>query len=100
MKATGIVRRTDDLGRIVIPREIRRNLGIRDGDPLEIYTENNTIILQKYQTNFADEIRNILTDMENFATVDDFENTEDYARVKEIRNELYIIAQELTKLGV
>lgn len=38
MKATGIVRRIDDLGRVVIPKEIRRTLAIREGDPLEIYT--------------------------------------------------------------
>ena len=41
MKATGIVRRVDDLGRIVIPKEIRRTLRIREGDPLEIYTEKD-----------------------------------------------------------
>ena len=41
MKATGIVRRVDDLGRIVIPKEIRRTLKIREGDPLEIYTEKD-----------------------------------------------------------
>jgi AbrB family transcriptional regulator (stage V sporulation protein T) len=41
MKATGIVRRIDDLGRIVIPREIRKTLNIREGDPLEIYTDPN-----------------------------------------------------------
>ena len=41
MKATGIVRRIDDLGRVVIPKEIRRTLRIREGDPLEIYTERD-----------------------------------------------------------
>lgn len=40
MKATGIVRRIDDLGRVVVPKEIRRVLRIREGDPLEIYTGN------------------------------------------------------------
>ena len=49
MKATGIVRRVDDLGRIVIPKEIRRTLRIRDGDPLEIYTEKDGgVIFRKY----------------------------------------------------
>lgn len=49
MKSTGIVRRIDDLGRIVIPKEIRRTLRIREGDPLEIYTDNSSnIIFKKY----------------------------------------------------
>ncbi len=49
MRATGIVRRIDDLGRIVIPKEIRRTLRIREGDPLEIYTgSTGEIILKKY----------------------------------------------------
>ena len=49
MKATGIVRRVDDLGRIVIPKEIRRTLRIREGDPLEIYTEKDGgVIFKKY----------------------------------------------------
>ena len=49
MKATGIVRRIDDLGRIVIPKEIRRTLRIRESDPLEIFTDREgEIILKKY----------------------------------------------------
>lgn len=49
MKATGIVRRIDDLGRVVIPKEIRRVLRIREGDPLEIYTNDiGEVILKKY----------------------------------------------------
>ena len=49
MKATGIVRRIDDLGRVVIPKEIRRTLHIRDGDPLEIFTEKDgEVIFKKY----------------------------------------------------
>ena len=49
MKATGIVRRIDDLGRIVVPKEIRRTLRIREGDPLEIFTgSDGEVILKKY----------------------------------------------------
>lgn len=49
MKATGIVRRIDDLGRVVIPKEIRRTLRIREGDPLEIFTDRDGgVILKKY----------------------------------------------------
>ena len=49
MKATGIVRRIDDLGRVVVPKEIRRTLRIREGDPLEIFTDKDGgIVLRKY----------------------------------------------------
>ena len=49
MKATGIVRRIDDLGRVVIPKEIRRTMRIREGDPLEIFTSNDgDVIFKKY----------------------------------------------------
>jgi len=48
MKATGIVRRIDDLGRVVIPKEIRRTLRIREGDPLEIFVDDDKIILRRY----------------------------------------------------
>lgn len=49
MKATGIVRRIDELGRIVVPKEIRRTLRIREGDPLEIFTDKDgEIVLKKY----------------------------------------------------
>ena len=61
MKATGIVRRIDDLGRVVIPKEIRRTMRIREGDPLEIYTNREgEVIFKKYSpigelSNFASE---------------------------------------------
>ena len=48
MKATGIVRRIDDLGRVVIPKEIRRTMRIREGDPLEIFTNSGEVIFKKY----------------------------------------------------
>lgn len=49
MKATGIVRRIDDLGRVIIPKEIRRSLNIREGDPLEIYlNEDGGVVFRKY----------------------------------------------------
>ena len=48
MKATGIVRRIDELGRVVIPKEIRRTLRIKDGDPLEIFTNSDELMLKKY----------------------------------------------------
>ena len=47
MKATGIVRRIDDLGRVVIPKEIRRTLRIREGEPLEIFTDSDGAVIFK-----------------------------------------------------
>lgn len=67
MKATGIIRRMDDLGRVVIPKEIRRNLGIREGDPLEIFVDNGGVCLIKYQPETATKI------------LDDFKELKDYA---------------------
>ena len=49
MKATGIVRQVDELGRIVLPIEIRKKMGINQKDPLEIYVDDDSIILKKYQ---------------------------------------------------
>ncbi len=48
MKSTGIIRNIDELGRIVVPKEIRRKLGIDKNDPVEIYVEGDKIILEKY----------------------------------------------------
>ena len=48
MKSTGVIRRIDELGRVVIPKEIRKNLEIRDGEFLEIYTEDDSVVLKKY----------------------------------------------------
>jgi AbrB family transcriptional regulator (stage V sporulation protein T) len=48
MKNTGVIRRIDDLGRVVIPKEIRRTLGIREGDPLEVYIQNDMVCYKKF----------------------------------------------------
>ncbi|HML37144.1 MAG TPA: stage V sporulation protein T [Bacillota bacterium] len=73
MKATGIVRRIDDLGRVVIPKEIRRTMRIREGDPLEIFTDREgEVILKKYSPiselsqfagEYADSANNVLGDL-------------------------------------
>jgi transcriptional pleiotropic regulator of transition state genes len=49
MKATGIVRRIDDLGRVVIPKEMRRSTGIKDGDPMEIWVDGENIVFRRYR---------------------------------------------------
>lgn len=65
MKATGIIRNIDDLGRVVIPREIRRSLKIREGDPLEILIEKNCVCFKKYSTlgSFSEDILRVAQDM-------------------------------------
>lgn len=67
MRATGILRRIDDLGRIVIPKEIRRSMRIREGDALEIFTEKDMICFKKYNPNedFLEEIKSLENDMLN-----------------------------------
>lgn len=62
MKSTGIIRRVDDLGRIVIPMELRKTLNIREKDALEIYVENDKIILGKYSPNMACVLTGEVTD--------------------------------------
>ena len=65
MKATGIVRRVDDLGRVVIPKEIRRTLKIREGDPLEIFLEKDCVCFQKYSVlgSLSEDILRVAQDM-------------------------------------
>ena len=65
MKATGIIRRIDELGRVVIPREIRRSLKIREGDPLEILIEKNCVCFKKHSTlgSFSEDILRVAQDM-------------------------------------
>ncbi|OPA73188.1 stage V sporulation protein T [Paenibacillus selenitireducens] len=75
MKATGIVRRIDDLGRVVIPKEIRRTLRIREGDPLEIFVDRDgEVILKKYSPigelgDFAKEYAESLFESTNHTTM-------------------------------
>ena len=75
MKATGIVRRIDDLGRVVIPKEIRRTLRIREGDPLEIFTATDgEVIFKKYSpigemSVFAGQYADVLSRISNLPTI-------------------------------
>lgn len=66
MKATGIIRRIDDLGRVVIPKEIRRSMNIHEGDPLEIYVDskNNEIIFIPYKAvGYDEKIKNLMEEI-------------------------------------
>lgn len=91
MKATGIVRRIDDLGRVVIPKEIRRSMGIKEGDPIEMFidAESGGLVLMPYHSEASDKINAIAA---NLSTV---EATPEHW---EIAEELKAIAQKLEKL--
>lgn len=72
MKSTGIVRKVDELGRIVIPIELRRNLGIGEKEPIEIYVDGESIILKKYEPGVDSPqtlIRELLADPEQSAGI-------------------------------
>ncbi|MFW5998899.1 MAG: AbrB/MazE/SpoVT family DNA-binding domain-containing protein [Halanaerobiaceae bacterium] len=62
MKSTGIVRKIDDLGRMVIPKELRKTMNINKKDPMEIFVDNDKIILQKYEPGciFCGDIENTI----------------------------------------
>ena len=63
MKSTGMIRRVDELGRIVIPKEIRNKLEIYEKDPIEIYVDGHSIVLKKFEENciFCGSNKNLLT---------------------------------------
>lgn len=67
MKATGIIRRVDDLGRVIIPKEIRRSVGIREGDPLEIFLHEDGVCFKKYTTNKLEKVYDVFRDLADFA---------------------------------
>ena len=72
MKATGIVRRIDDLGRVVIPKEIRRACNIREGDSLEIFLEEGAVVFKKYNPTYRDDLMATLQDAADY-----YDNYED-----------------------
>lgn len=90
MKATGIVRRIDDLGRVVIPKEIRRTINIREGDPLEIFLEDGAVMFKKYNPDYRNEL---ITTLQNAADYYD-----DYEDNQAIAGQLRKIAQEIDTL--
>ncbi|ELK48333.1 AbrB/MazE/SpoVT family DNA-binding domain-containing protein [Halobacillus sp. ACCC02827] len=62
MKSTGIVRKVDELGRVVIPIELRRTLGINEKDALEIYVDDDRIVLKKYKPNMTCQVTGEVSD--------------------------------------
>lgn len=95
MKATGIIRRIDDLGRIVIPKEIRRIYGIADGTPIEIFTDSDGIILRKYRT--EDELMNTVNVLSD--AVEGYIDDLDCEKVQQIRKHIEEIRGLLKRRG-
>lgn len=91
MRATGIVRRIDDLGRIVIPREVRRSMGIKEGDPIEMFidTESGGLVLMAYHSEASDKINAIAENLNVIGATPDH-----WAIAKELKK----IAKKLEKL--
>ena len=90
MKATGIVRRVDDLGRVVIPKEIRRACNIREGDPLEIFLQDGAAVLKKYIPPYRDDLMATLQDAADY-----YDNSEEDRAIAE---QLRKIAKEIDAL--
>ncbi len=90
MKTTGIIRRIDDLGRIVIPKEIRKNMRIRNGESLEIFVDDDDIILRRYSQ---------VESLETLATkfVDTFSNVIKHSVIVTDRNKVVAVAGPLKK---
>ena len=87
MRPTGIVRRIDDLGRVVIPREIRRSLGIREGDALEIFVDGkDTVCFRKYVINLRDEVEYLKSQIEIASNLSYEEQAKAMTLLNEVRN--------------
>ena len=102
MKVTGIVRRVDDLGRIVIPKEIRRQVGIREGEPLEFYLDTTSdghpmICLAKYSTTFENDFANLIAQIAN--GMDDSGEYELSDKFREVIKEAAKILKEFENRG-
>lgn len=75
-RCTGIIRRVDDLGRVVIPKEIRRKMKIREGDSLLVYTTENGVLFEKedVSANIIDTLKTVIDDYEDNLTKDEIED--------------------------
>lgn len=92
MKATGIIRRVDDLGRVVIPKEIRRTMNIREGEPLEIFLEDGGVVFKKYLLNCRDDLVSAIRNAAEYYN--------DYEDNRAIARQLEKIAKEVDELLV
>ena len=91
-RCTGIVRRIDDLGRVVIPKEIRRTMKIREGDPLIISTTENGVLFEKYDVNadITDSLKQVIDNYEDDLTKDEIES------IRKVIKSIYLRSKENT----
>lgn len=89
-RCTGIVRRIDDLGRVVIPKEIRRTMKIREGDPLIISTTENGVLFEKYDVNadITDSLKQVIDNYEDDLTKDEIES------IRKVIKSIYLRSKE------
>lgn len=87
-KCTGIVRRIDDLGRVVIPKEIRMTMKIREGDPLIISTTENGVLFEKYNVSadITDSLKTVIDNFESDLTKDEIESIRKVIKSIYLRN--------------
>jgi len=90
MKATGILRRIDDLGRIVIPKEIRRTAHLREGDAMEIFVEDDYICFKKYdvERGLKADLQNLKSDLYTYIN---YEDTQKMDKISEKIDEILLI---------
>ena len=91
MKATGIVRRIDDLGRVVIPKEIRRSMKIGEGDALEIFTSDEGVTFCKYSPNHPYELEVIANEL--------YDNAYNYNNDDERRQSTFDVVRKLREIA-
>jgi stage V sporulation protein T len=86
MKTTGIIRRIDDLGRVVIPKEVRRTLMIKEGDPLEIHVHEDMVCYRKYvpESDYINSIKSIIGNLEQDFDINTDTKNELKIKLKEV----------------
>jgi stage V sporulation protein T len=87
MRAIGIVRRIDDLGRVVIPKEIRRTMKIREGDPLEFFLQDGMVYFKKYSMNVSEDLFAIVESLRDDGNFDLAKAVEEVAKMCKAKEE-------------
>lgn len=105
MKATGIIRRVDDLGRVVIPKEIRRQCHIREGEPLEIYVDTiagkPAVCFQKYNAEIGQEVHEFSERLiDEYLSANEFATSEDLRTIRDALRNVEKIVRRIEKMEI